>query len=391
MGNRVRNFRILEALSREFELTIITLVHDRERLEDPGPVARLGEWRPVLASHRAGVGAKLAWHLRARWSRWREGLHAETYFQSLPAFAREVERTVDRVKPDLVHAAYWYSLRRLRHFCRPPLWVVDTHDVQFERHARVFGRVSSREAEQELAQLRRYDRILAITADDAATLRSRLAADARIEITPMGLDLSAWDVGGSQPPLAPVPRVGFYGNLSTPANQAAARELIQQVRPAMRGKQFDAEFVLLGATPPADLRRLDAVDGVRVPGFVEDVRPWLRSMSVMALPLRAGSGQRGRVLEALAARVPVVAYPEAIAGLEIDGAGITIVTSPTEMATELINLLRDDARRRACGEAGRAAVEARYSWSATYGRFPALYNRWLEEEREPRSSVRGSR
>ncbi len=390
MGNRVRNFRILEALSREFELTIVTLVHDRRRLEDPGPIAQLGDWRPVLASHRASAGAKFAWHLRARWSRWREGLHAETYFQSLPALAREVERAVDRVKPDLVHAAYWYSLRRIRRFPRPPIWVVDTHDVQYERHARVFGQVSSREAEQELAQLARYDHILAITAADAATLRTRLGADARIEVAPMGVDLDAWDEGESRPALRPALRVGFYGNLSTPANQAAARELLHQVRPAIRAQEFDPEFVLLGATPPRDLRRLDAVDGVRVPGFVEDVRPWLKSMSVLALPLRAGSGQRGRVLEALAARVPVVAYPEAIAGLELDGAGITIVTGPTEMAAALIGLLRDDSRRRTCADAGRAEVEARYSWSATYGRFPALYGRWIEEEREPRSDFRGS-
>lgn len=374
MGNRVRNLRILEALSARFDLDIVTLVHYREHLDDPGPIARLGRWIPVLAPHRRSQARRLLVHGRAQWAALREGLHRETFFLSFPEISQKVADLVRAERYDVVHSAYWFTLRHLKSMPRPPLWIVDTHDVQFERHERLWGRRSAKEKEAELRELRRYDRVIAITERDRALFRSSLGERPECEVIGMGLDFAQWsDVVAARPP---APRVAFYGNLSTSANQQGARHLLDDLVPMLAHEVEGLEVVLVGADPPDDLRgaatRSDA--RIEVTGFVEDVKPWLASARVIALTLRAGSGQRGRVVEALALGVPVVGYPEALEGLDLsEGEGIVIARGPVEMRTRLAELLREPRRAQALGEAGRAAVHARYSIERTYGLFPALY------------------
>jgi glycosyltransferase involved in cell wall biosynthesis len=283
---------------------------------------------------------------------------------------------------DVVHVAYWYTLRHLRSFVRPPRWIVDTHDVQFERHERMWGRRSPREKAAELRELARYDRIIAITERDRTSLCDQLGPSARCEVIGMGLDLSAWERGAVRPILPPAPRVTFYGNLSTMGNQQGARHLLEDLAPGLAGSVPGLELLLLGANPPDRLREAAARSPARVEisGFVDDVKPWLASTRVLALSLRTGTGQRGRVVEALALAVPVVGYPEALEGLDLsEGEGIEVARDAAEMERRLAALLRDPDRARALGEAGRAAVRERYSVARTYGLFPSLYRGLIEE------------
>lgn len=376
MGSRVRNLRILETLAREHELTIVSMLHDPARLDDPGPIPGLGRWVPVLASHRRGRARRIGWHVRARWEALSGGIHAETFFQSLPVLARTVESQLDQGSYDLVHSAYWYGLRRVREFRRPPLWVVDTHDVQFERHERLWGRRSGRERSMEIGQLCRYDRIVAITGRDRDTFLGALPPDAPpVEVIGMGLDFQVWDPARVSPALPDAPRVAFYGNLAAQSNRDAARHLVHDVFPAVRASVPGAEALVIGPGPPEDLTVIAKGDpSVRVTGFVEDPRTWLSSARVLALTLRTGSGQRGRVVECLALGVPVVGYPEALEGLDIrPGEGILAAGTPDGIAAAVSGLLRDPEKAARLGQAGREAVRARYGWENTYGLFLDLY------------------
>ena len=375
MGSRVRNLRILETLAERFDLTIVTLVHDPARLQDPGPVSGLGRWIGRLASHRGSRLAWGRWHAEATWAGWLEGLHRETFFQSLPTLALTVERLVSAERFDLVHAAYWYGLRRFRAFPHPPVWVVDTHDVQFERHARLLGRPSDRERRSELAQLMRYDRIVAITERDRGTFQEALpVGHPPIEVIGMGLDLSDWRPDAVAPLLPPAPRVVYYGNLATTANQEGLVHLLRDLWPGLRTRVPETELLVIGPGVPETLRRQAEESGARVTGFVPDPRPWLVCASLLLLPLREGSGQRGRAVEAIALGVPAVGYPGALAGLEFDAdVGIILADDPASFVEVAAGLLRDGARRNRIAAAGRARVETSYSLAATYGRFVDLY------------------
>lgn len=389
MGSRVRNLRILEALSDDFQLWIVTLVHDRSQLADPGPVPELGRWVAVPASQLRAAPDQVLWHARARWAGLTGGIHRETYFMSLPPLAQAVRRLLREVRPDIVHSAYWFTLRHLRDFPRPPLWIVDTHDVQFERHRRLMGGVSDREQSVELRELARYDRIVAITQRDRETfLESLPAGSPPVEVIGMGLDFEQWRPEAVVPALPYAPRVTFYGNLSTETNRRGALHLLHDIVPELRRRCPGVEVLILGTDPGPEIAEAAAAAGAELRGFVADIRPFLRSSSVLALSIHAGSGQRGRVVEALALALPVVGYRPALDGLEFrEGEGILPVDTPEELCRGLGDLLLDPERAAALGRAGQARVRECYGLDSTYRKFPALYRDLLETEKGPSTPV----
>lgn len=94
---------------------------------------------------------------------------------------------------------------------------------------------------------------------------------------------------------------------------------------------------------------------------------FLRSLSVFSVPARYGEAFGLYVIEAMAAGVPVVqprvaAFPELI---EATGGGVLCAPdNPQALAEAIEELLLDQARARALGEAGRRAVFERFSADA---------------------------
>jgi glycosyltransferase involved in cell wall biosynthesis len=371
MGSRVRNIAILKALEPHFDLEIITLVHDRAQLSKPGPVAGLGTWHPVLAWHRRGPGhgllGQLAYQVAGR------GWQRETWFLASRSLARAVSDSIRDHPPAIVHCAYWFTLRHLTERPRPPVWVLDAHDVQFERFKGLGQKVKEVERRAELDELSSADLLIAITPGDAQTFRSMLGAGPRIETIGMGIDLSFW----SRAAIGSPRRQGsilYYGNMAAKGNRAAAAHLCREILPLLRRRRPAIEVVLLGADPGPDVRRLGEIAGVRVTGTVDDPRIELAKGAVLALSLRGGSGIRSRVCEVMGLEVPVVAYPEALAGMGFEeGRQYLSALDPQGFADQIDRLLDDPALADRIARSAREVVEDRYSIDATYGRFVDLY------------------
>lgn len=85
------------------------------------------------------------------------------------------------------------------------------------------------------------------------------------------------------------------------------------------------------------------------------------------------------VLEAMAARTPVVVTPEV--GLAEDvrraRAGVVVSSQPREIANAVNTLLRDPVARHEMGERGRRAVEERFTWPRIAAEMEAHYARLL--------------
>jgi glycosyltransferase involved in cell wall biosynthesis len=375
MGGRVRNLAILTALAPRFDLEIVTLVHDRARLGDPGPVAGLGDWRPVLAWHRRGPLHRILGQAgyRAAGTKWGR----EAWFLASRTLAREVSAAIRERPPAIVHSAYWFTLRHLTDRPRPPLWVLDTHDVQFERFERAGAAVSDFERRAELDELSRADLVIAITPKDAETFRTAMGRAPRIETIGMGVDLAYWSRAALR---APEQRrsILYYGNMAAAGNRAAAVHLCTEILPLLRLRHPATEVVLLGANPASDVRRLESIPGVRVTGTVDDPRNELASGAVFALSLKGGSGIRSRVCEVMGLEVPVVAYPEALDGMDFEeGDHYLAARDPQGFADRIGQILDDPALGARIARSAREVVERRYSIPATYGRFVGLYEELL--------------
>ncbi|MBU3990962.1 MAG: TIGR03087 family PEP-CTERM/XrtA system glycosyltransferase [Alphaproteobacteria bacterium] len=236
-------------------------------------------------------------------------------------------------------------------------------------HARE-GRLLRRE-EARLA--RRADVSLLISAEEAALFGERLPEDARaaadVRVLGNGIDTQAFD-----PVLvAPEPRLAglsgapliFTGQMDYPPNVAAAVRAVTRIMPLIRRELPDATFHIVGRKPAAEVLALDGLNGCRVWGAVDDVRPWLRAADLALVPLDIARGVQNKVLEAMAMALPVVASPGAATGLApIGGSQIASAARGPALANAAVSLLRERPRARTMGLAARRFVEEAHNWQA---------------------------
>jgi glycosyltransferase involved in cell wall biosynthesis len=109
------------------------------------------------------------------------------------------------------------------------------------------------------------------------------------------------------------------------------------------------------------LAELSRRPGVIATGEVDEMTPWLRRSQVCAVPIRAGSGTRTKILEAVAHGVPVVSSHIGIEGLHlVDGTHAFVTDDPARFVDCCVRLLEDAALRGSMAKAAQGVLSARY-------------------------------
>ncbi|MDQ3897253.1 MAG: glycosyltransferase family 4 protein [Actinomycetota bacterium] len=167
-------------------------------------------------------------------------------------------------------------------------------------------------------------------------------------------------------PTTPLPserRVGLLGTYSYAPNLRAAEHLAIEVFPRVLRRCPDARLAIAGSgLPPGVERRLSALGGVEVVGSVPDSGEFIRSCSVMALPIFVRGGVPLKLVEAMACGRPVVASPELVAGLPLSpGRDLMVAAGPTEFADCIADLLLDRMTASAMATAARETFEKSFS------------------------------
>ncbi|MBZ5588587.1 MAG: glycosyltransferase family 4 protein [Acidobacteriia bacterium] len=166
--------------------------------------------------------------------------------------------------------------------------------------------------------------------------------------------------------------VGFWGRLAYFANRDAAAFVLGEVWPRIRAVRPGATLLLAGADAPAFVRRAHGRDGITVVSPMEDRSALLRRVRVALLPLRFGTGQSNKVLEAAEASCALVATPEAVRGLDTIAAVAAVARGPSALAGHVLGLLSDPAAVTSHGRRLRAVVESEYSRERACERLAAV-------------------
>jgi glycosyltransferase involved in cell wall biosynthesis len=207
-------------------------------------------------------------------------------------------------------------------------------------------------AAAERAAIRRHRFLVASSPLVADTVRAE-APNAEVVLAPLSLDGSYYEPAALEEPLA-----GIIGTAAWPPTAAAMHGLVERIWPLVRLRAPEARLVVAGRGVERLGLRADA--GTQVLDSVASARDFFAGLSVLLFPLERGSGMKVKVLEAIAAGVPVVTTPAGAEGIEAPG-GVFVHTGPEELAAAAAALLGDPAKRRAAGAAARAAFERRYA------------------------------
>jgi len=215
--------------------------------------------------------------------------------------------------------------------------------IQFEGHA-----------------CQRYDRVFMVSENDRQELLKlapALPAD-KVSLLPNGVDVSNYDIGEVEPQEN---TLIYVGALTYNANYDAMQYFLREIFPIIQRQVPDVKVKITGKTQGVDLSGLVLNEQVEFTGYVEDIRPVIKSSSVCIVPLQVGGGTRLKILEAMALGTPVVATSKGAEGLDLQpGRDLLVADAPEDFAREVIRLLRQPELREQLQKNGRKAVEEKY-------------------------------
>jgi len=209
----------------------------------------------------------------------------------------------------------------------------------------------------EAAMYRRAVLAMACSAVDTALIRS-LCPGIETAVAPNVVDVRDYPSGAAEEPLT----VLYQGGMDWFPNRDALEYFVPAILPLVQKEIPGVRVIAAGRNPSPEFRaRFSDVAALEFTGTLADLRPVIAKAAVCVVPLRIGSGTRLKILEGGAMGKAMVSTTVGVEGLDfVAGKEILVADDPATFAREVIQLLRDPARRKAIGEAARNRVLQNY-------------------------------
>jgi glycosyltransferase involved in cell wall biosynthesis len=173
-------------------------------------------------------------------------------------------------------------------------------------------------------------------------------------------------------------RLIYVGSMNYHANSDAAIWFADEVWPAVRERHPEWKLTLVGSNPTPGVWALRERAGIEVTGTVPDVKPYYEEALAAIVPLRTGGGTRLKILEAMAASVPVVSTEIGAEGLPVtSGKDILLVKNQSQWLEALETVTGSGEARRKVIEAARSTV-AEFDWDLLGQSLYGIYSDWLK-------------
>ena len=262
-----------------------------------------------------------------------------------------------------IAAPYMAQVRRWAPQARIVFDTVDLHYLREQRLAELENSpsllaTSRKTREQELGVIRACDITLVTSPVEREVLATETpGADVRIlsnihDVHPEGLPFSQ--------------REGmlFIGGFRHPPNIDAVEWLLSEVWPHVLAAMPQARLTVVGSHMPDRIRALQA-PGVVMAGFVEQVEPLIDAARLSLAPLRYGAGVKGKINQAMAHGLPVVATAVAAEGMNLrPGEDLLVSDDPKGFADAIVRLYDDEVLWHTLAANGRANIEQHFSRAA---------------------------
>jgi sugar transferase (PEP-CTERM/EpsH1 system associated) len=294
------------------------------------------------------------------------------------------ETAFDSIQMEGVHLVRYIPI--LREFPNRPPIVCDWHNIESElmwRYSeneptlprRLYARRTAALIERVEAELLRAADVHTVVSErEVAKLRA-VVPNADLRVIENGVDTAYFDnpeiaTGGAE-----ARSVVFVASMDYHANIDAAIYFARDIWPSVRQRLGEGyRFTIVGKSPSPEVLALRNQPGITVTGTVPDVRPYYRDALAVVVPLRVGGGTRLKILEAMAAGVPVVSTTLGAEGLDVHpGHDILTADTPAEMAAAIASLRDQPERWRQISDAGRELVARTYDWQILGDRLLAIH------------------
>lgn len=386
-GGKIRPFNMIRHFARTHEVTVCSLVrseaearegeglaahcqrYEMVRVHDPLQAARMVARIPSRVPSSFGFfwSGELAARIRT--------LAAQTRFDLAFVHCSSVARYVDPLPgvPKLLDFGDMDSQKWREYAVSKPFPLSAGYALEGWKLEREEARLA-----------RRFDFCTATTKAEWQTLEA-MATGTPSDWFPNGVDAGYF--APSEQPFDP-DRIVFVGRMDYYPNQQCMFAFCAEVMPILRARRPAVTLAIVGADPSPAVRRLGELPGVVVTGSVPDVRPWLQQAALMVAPLSIARGTQNKILEGMAAGVPVVTSRVAAGGVDaVAPDHLLVADAPQEQADAILRILEQPHERARLAQSGRARVLSHHAWPHSMRRLDGIVERCLARARTQRDLV----
>ncbi|MDQ2713693.1 MAG: glycosyltransferase [Chloroflexota bacterium] len=378
---RIRAYGFVSHLAKQHEVTVLALCSSKREALDAQALQDAGF--AVIAVQDRHIW-KILRVLRALFTK----LPLQVAFDASPRLRAVISEQLALGSFDLMHVEFIRVLGALpENFPVPLVWdAVDCISLLYEQGGRAGTTVLLRLLGTfEARRVRMYEReqlsgirqvLVASPRDQNAFLEiaappSTMQVPAVISVLPHGIDQNYF-----RPALEerwPETLI-FSGKMSFHANVAGVLHLAKQIMPLIWQKKPGVRLIIAGSNPPASVRRLAQHRLIEVTGYVPDIRPYIERAQVAVCPLPYAVGIQNKILEAMALETPVVASPQAAAGLlGVAGRDLLIAAEPQAFADAVLRLLDDRQLHREIAANGSKYIATYHNWDRLIQQLISIY------------------
>lgn len=376
-GGQTRAYNLLKNLAKKNEITLFSFLRPG-RIQ--GPVKKMAKYclkiktfpgRPILSVRNfllAGFS-----HLP----------FAITHFYGDSRFKMALEKELKTKPYDLIHFESFYTSPYLRSDFGLPA-VLGNENVEYlvyQRFVQQRNFLFKLPLNYDVWKMRQYEQSawkraslnLAVSEVDASKIEE--VTSKKCEVIPNGVDISYFR-NFTPKQKKSYPLLLFVGDFRYFTNQDALTFLVKEIWPEVKKVIPKVKLWLVGKNPSLMVKNLAGKD-VIVDSGIDDIRQAYAVADILVAPMRIASGTNIKVLEAMAAGLPVVTTSLGVEGIKAKKDKEVIVAGKKDqIISEIINLLKNETQRQKIGLAGRRVVERFYDWEKIGEKLNKIYEKF---------------
>jgi sugar transferase (PEP-CTERM/EpsH1 system associated) len=372
-GDKIRSFNEIKFLSRSSTIDLITLADDPEDMKYTEELKQYCRMVMVFPLSKKFATLKGAFSLMTGQS------ISQGYF-----YKKEFQKAVDSLTASHKYdtlicfsspiAEYVFKASRKKQDMADTL-IMDFCDLDSDKWNQYaaktmfpFSMIYKKEAGRLLVFEKKinqnFHRSIFVSRKEADLFKAQVPEAKNIDIILNGVDhdyFNPENIPATEESSAPV--ISFFGAMDYYANVDGALWFADKILPLIKKKVPDTLFYIVGSNPDPKLKALTSDPGIRVTGYVEDIREYYSRARVCVIPLRIARGVQNKVLEAMSMEKAVVTTSPAVQGIAVyDDTLLKIEDDPARFAAQVIHLLQDEPLRKKLGRVARRHIIENFNW-----------------------------
>lgn len=205
----------------------------------------------------------------------------------------------------------------------------------------------------------------------ASTLDEKIIEDkikTKVNLVPNGIDPDYFKNLAQKP--HEFPTILFVGNFKWLQNRDTVSFLISEIWPKIKKQILKAKLLIVGRDAPQKLKEAITESGAILKEDVSEIADVYQISDLLLAPIRIGGGTKFKILEAMAAGLPVVTTKEGIEGLEVeDGKEVLVGREASQLVEKVVEILKDGDLKNNLTTKARTLVFEKYNWQTVSQKF----------------------